>query len=319
MTVCVAAIGAFGQTLILASDRMITALAQYQAPDPKVFPLTTSIAVMWSGSDVSFQRIIHNRLRANINAKVKADPGTWLTVEETAYLYQHHYNEARRQLMEQAVLQPFGLDTASFLKSQSAIGERLAERLANEMGAFSAPQISALIVGMDSVGPSMDDTSVAHIYKFENWSGAGVISCEDAIGFGAIGSGAIHATSELMKSGHGPSRSGDQTLSATYLAKKRGQAGPGVGEETDFFYFHPRPPHPAYLAPVGADICHVLKEGYGRLIGAESRATDRVQKALNERLRARQAPEQPVGQASMVATAPAKMVGGVSKTTEDAT
>ncbi len=73
MTVCVAAIGDNGAQLFVAADRMLTAVAQYQSPEPKVFSLTTSIAVMWSGNDVGFQRIIHDRLLADVHARITAN------------------------------------------------------------------------------------------------------------------------------------------------------------------------------------------------------------------------------------------------------
>ena len=298
MTVCVAAIGDNGQMLILAADRMLTGLAQYESPNPKVFELTRSIAVMWSGSDVSFQSLIHNRLRADVNARVKANPDKWLGVEEVANLYLAHYNDVTRGMMEQSVLEPFGFDRSSFLKEEPTMGRRLAERLSQRIASFAPPEISALIVGMDTMGSTPETVSEAHIYKFENYGRTGRLSCEDAIGFAAIGSGAVHAESELMKSGHGPSRSGDKTLLVTYLAKKRGQAGPGVGEETDFYYFHQRPPYPSYLARVGDDISETLKKEYQRLKETESKAARRIERELAELLANRAPRPQPIGQAS---------------------
>jgi len=309
MTVCVATIGDNGQMLILAADRMITSLAQYQSPSPKVFSLTTSIAVMWASDDVSLQTVVHNRLQGEINAKVVAAPATWLEVEQVARLYQQQYIRLRHEMVEHAVLQPFGLTWTTFLATEQSLSETFSEQVRASIGQYQLPGMSALIVGMDKKGAAPDTQSQAHIYKVSD----GEISCHDALGYAAIGSGSFHAMSHLQKAGHGPALSGEEALLAAYLAKRRGEASAGVGAKTDFYYFQPRPPYPGFRQEVGGDITELLGKEYDRLLRAEAQAAKKTERALRELLNQRGQPPIPPGQASVpspVPTQPAPAAGG---------
>jgi len=74
-----------------------------------------------------------------------------------------------------------------------------------------------------------------HIYTSQN----GVISCNDVVGFSAIGAGAWHADSQLMFAAHTKWNVFGETLLTTYAAKKRAEVAPGVGTATDMFYIGP--------------------------------------------------------------------------------
>lgn len=295
MTVCVAAIGEHGQALFLASDRMVSGHAQYQAPDPKIFQLTSSIVVMWAG-DVSFQRTILNRLRRDVEIRIAREPERWLEVEEVAALYQHYYNEVRREYMEQSVLEPYGLNTERFLVSQASMEQGLARRLEREMKAFPVPEFGALVVGGDLCG--IGGAPAVHIYKVIGYGGEATISCEDSLGFAAIGSGSYQALSEFMRLRHGPSQTAEGSLFAAYMAKKRGQAAPGVGEETDLVFFRPRPPRPSWVQLVDEEILQHLDDEFMQLVEAEQRATAQVQQSLAKMVARRAAASPPTGQAS---------------------
>jgi hypothetical protein len=295
VTVCIAAISENGtpqMTLFAASDRMLTSLAQYQSPEAKVRPLTSSIIVMWSG-DASFQAGILNNLRADIQARVDEQPEDWLEVGFVAYRYQEHYNAARKRLAEQSVLAPYGLDTTSFLAAQRTMMPRLVDRLADGLSAFLPPSVEALIVGMDLRG--------AHIYECENIRSPGDVHCHDALGFAAIGSGGYQASSQFMLAGHGPSRPRTDTLFLTYLAKKRAQSAPGVGDETDIFVCEDRAQRrgiPGAWAPLNLPINKPLEDAYLRLETAEGKAMAKAGQALRVALKSYEAPDVPPGQSS---------------------
>jgi hypothetical protein len=90
------------------------------------------------------------------------------------------------------------------------------------------PSLSVIIAGLDPTG--------SHIYEVHN----GESGCFDAIGYAAIGAGARHARAHFMMSGQSYSSSVSETLWATYLAKKRSEVAPGVGEATDIAMLGPQ-------------------------------------------------------------------------------
>jgi hypothetical protein len=295
VTVCIAAMarkGMLERTIFTVSDRMLTSFAQYQSPEPKLRSLTSSIWVMWSG-DASFQAGIISQLDADVKARVEAHPDDWLEVEFVAYLYQKYYNKARKHLAEQSVLTPLFEDTAEFIAAQQAILPGLADRLADNLHAYRAPAMETIIVGEDRRGQ--------HIFVCENVNSEGDVHCYDTMGFAAIGSGGFHASSQFMLAGHGPSKPLSDTLFLAYLAKKRAQAAPGVGDETDIFVCEARtgrPDLPGWFRPLNPVIWAPLEEAYNRLQRAEERAMERAERKLEAALQTLIAPSPPPGQAS---------------------
>jgi hypothetical protein len=99
----------------------------------------------------------------------------------------------------------------------------LATKIAQELINFEMPPVSTIVAGVDPRG--------SHIYVVSN----GQVTCQDRIGFAAIGAGAWHAESLLMFSGHTVARPFPETMLLTYSAKKRAEVAPGVGTGTDMF------------------------------------------------------------------------------------
>src|SRR5437016_3047202 len=79
MTTCVATICEGWQTIIGASDRMITIdVTEYEpAGESKVIRFTNSIAMMYAG-DVALQSEIMHDVAAIVRAEVSAKPDEWL-------------------------------------------------------------------------------------------------------------------------------------------------------------------------------------------------------------------------------------------------
>ena len=91
--------------------------------------------------------------------------------------------------------------------------------------------IETIIAGIDSATGSV----VPHVISiYKSQSGDGVVNC-DSVGFAAVGIGARHAESQFMLAGHSRYSPMPETLLLTYLAKKRSEVAPGVGEGTDMF------------------------------------------------------------------------------------
>ena len=105
----------------------------------------------------------------------------------------------------------------------------LVQQITVELINFQAPDVETILTGVDQEVP------YTHIYLIKN----GDISCQDTIGFAAIGIGSWHANSQLMFAGHTRWKSFPETLLLVYSAKKRAEVAPGVGEATDMITIGP--------------------------------------------------------------------------------
>jgi hypothetical protein len=226
MTVCVAAMCDY-HTVIAASDRMLTAGdVQFEPRQSKIVALTTSIAALTAG-DSSMQAEIFQLLRADIAARIQAEPDNWWTIREVAELYSKYCSQMRLRRAESAILAPLGLSADSYLRLQQQLAPTLVQQIATELINFAAPTVAVIITGVDETG--------AHIYVASN----ATVTCHDTVGFAAVGAGSWHADSQLMFAGHTRARPMPETLLLTYSAKKRAEVAPGVGTGTDMFMIGP--------------------------------------------------------------------------------
>ena len=226
MTVCVAAICGPG-TVFGASDRMLTAGdVQFEPTQPKIWQLTTSIAVMVAG-DSSLQVEILQAVGKDVKTRIEAEPTNWWMVKDAAELYSQHYCEIRCKRSQRTILSRFGLDHGTFISRQQQMSEVLVRQLATELIKFSMPSVSAIFAGVDPAG--------THIYVADDAN----IECLDTVGFAAIGIGRWHANSQFMFAEHDGRKPYPETLLLTYAAKKRAEVSPGVGEGTDMFAIGP--------------------------------------------------------------------------------
>jgi hypothetical protein len=232
VTVCVAAI-CTDDTVIGASDRMITSGdIQFEPPQTKIINISTSIAVMIAG-DTAIQTEVLYRTRADVARRIEAQPEEWWRVSDVAELYRKYYNEAVARRSEQAILAPLGLTHATFLAQQRGMSPQLVRQIATELLNFEAPAAEVIISGVDNMG--LGDTPMPHIYVVSN----GRVSCQDVVGFAAIGAGYWHAESQFMFARHTRAKPPAESLLLTYAAKKRAEVAPGVGGDTDMFIVGP--------------------------------------------------------------------------------
>jgi len=226
VTVCIAARA--GPNLIGASDRMLSSSdIQFEPPiSSKTAPLTNSIAVMQAG-DAAFHAEIVGEVAPIVLDRVQKDPGNWWVVKDVAELYVSHRNEIKRKRAESALLTPLGLTSDSFRRLQKELNDGVAEQLTRDLINYQVPHVSVLVVGIDPQGP--------HIYVVDDDE----IRCNDFIGFAAIGIGTRHAGSQFMLGRHSWNSPVVDTALLTYIAKKRSEIAPGVGEGTDMFTIGP--------------------------------------------------------------------------------
>jgi len=225
MTVCIAARA--GNTLVLASDRLLTAGdIQFEPLRQKIVAITRSITILTAG-DASFLTLILPQVFAAAHEDLGPNPDHWLTVKKVVEFYVKFFIEERSKMAERAILAPLGLDRASFLNHQKTMDPDLVRRLASGLLDYQAPDCAVIIAGCDPEG--------SHIYVVDGTN----VSAYDDVGFAAIGMGARHANSQFMLARHAWHGSLSDTLLLTYLAKRRSEAAPGVGSETDMMIIGP--------------------------------------------------------------------------------
>ena len=195
---------------------------QYEPEVTKIFQFNSSITFMTSG-DSAFQAEILSGLFKKVNAKNETNPDELVGIEDVAYLYAETRNEIRAKRAENSILLPLGLSQETFLSRQHEMSEALIGFLIRELLNFDVPEVATIISGIDSTGP--------HIFMVRN----DVITCWDTIGFVSIGIGERHANSQLMLAGLTRDTPIPEAMFLTYIAKKRSEVSPGVGEETDMF------------------------------------------------------------------------------------
>lgn len=226
MTVCIAAI--YNNNAILGiSDKMITAGdIQFEPPASKIVDVTNSIAVMAAG-DSNIQTQLLAIVSPIIIARIKEAPDKWIPVADAATLYRDTFVNIRANLAEKAVLSPLGLTYPSFISKQKFMSEDFINDISYKLKQFSIEPAHTIVTGIDETGP--------HIYVIRDDN----ISCDDRIGFAAVGIGSNHAISHFMLSGYAKSAQESKALLTIHQAKKKSEASPGVGENTDMFVLGP--------------------------------------------------------------------------------
>lgn len=266
VTVCVVA-ACNNNTLIGASDRMLTAAdVEFEPQQTKVVGISNSIAVMIAG-DTSLQTEILMNVMFETNAAMQRSPETWLRVQDVAEAYRRHYHKARLRRSEDSILAPLGLNHDSFIGRQQEMSAQLVSQLTTELINFEIPSTETLFAGIDSTG--------FHIYMANH----GKITCHDSIGFAAIGSGAWHANSQLMFSGHTRFKPLPETLLTVYSAKKRSDVAPGVGKATDMFIIGPQL---GSYVPIGDHVLSELEKIYQSTVEQSNNAAEKARTEVNQ-------------------------------------
>lgn len=229
MTVCIAARS--GSAVFLVSDRMVTAGdMQFAPPLEKIMFLTSSIAVMAAG-DSAFHHEIMGDVMKEVNNKVESNPTEWINVKDVVDLYLACRNKAKLRRSGALILAPLGLDHQTFLLRQKTMDAALVSTIATDLINFDLPHTEVIIAGLDA----FNGAGTTHIYSIHKDD----VSCDDVIGFRAIGSGARHAESHFMLARHAWNSTASDTVMLAYRAKKDSEVAPGVGAETDMFMIGP--------------------------------------------------------------------------------
>jgi len=190
--------------------------------DPKIQSVTDSIYMMYSGDAAVFGEVFQDLLTV---VRTKDDKGAVLTVPEVARIWSRQYTEARYRRAESTVFAPYGLDRRTFVERLTTLDPKLIEKIISELTKVKIRGVEVLIAGTDR----RHGDHLPCIWQRIDEE----VFCADQLAFAAIGTGARHAESELLTSGFTWLLSLPDAMLSTYLAKKKAEVAPGVGEKTD--------------------------------------------------------------------------------------
>jgi 20S proteasome alpha/beta subunit len=220
MTVCIAAFAARGEHIVMASDQRV-AFGDFsaEASVQKNYPLKNRYAVMIAGNDVDYALPTISRVRNRMNPDTR-DP------DEIAEMLHDELVETRRKKIEAKVLSKLGFTSASFLSegknslTDSAFYELVSRIDREELS------LTFLLAGFD-------DTKEPHLRIV---SADDVPQDRDALGFAAIGSGALAATASLaFDVEHSAFHATNNLIEVTYhvlAAKFMAESATDVGKST---------------------------------------------------------------------------------------
>lgn len=211
-----------GRVGILLSDRMITAGdAQYEPQKQKAAQLAPKVLVAIAG-DYS----IHSQAIKDTHAQLrgKADPHPY----DAALIYGRAIQGIKRRQAEDLYLSPLGLNTDTFVAQQKEMSDGLTNALIDRLHSYRGEEVEAIVMGVSQ--PLGAHSPTAQLYSIDTMGG---VSCNDDLGFAAIGIGGWHAKSRLMQSGYTNNWMFADAVATLYAAKKAAEAAPGVGRRTD--------------------------------------------------------------------------------------
>lgn len=231
MTVCVAVSCEQGSCLVVAADTMVTSdllSREFEHPGRKIVDLSESCIALTAGDALAHTELF-NMVHDEI-AELK-EPSVIQIVETI----KHRYQETRKKLIIERVLEPKGFDGfEDFYKAHEHLNQEIAFRIQeaidqfDEYDEYGGYDLQILVAGTTSQS--------AHIYGIVK---PGTSQCFDALDFHAIGSGEAWALNALIGRGCHRGTALDEALLMVYEAKKSAEKAPGVGSITDITVIFP--------------------------------------------------------------------------------
>lgn len=216
MTVCIAAMCGRDEEplVVVAADRLMTAggFMEFEHPGSKIVELTETSLVMVAGDTNEGMRL----------ARGAAGSAAPETIPEMAEDLGNRYFEARARRTDQYILRARGLDPANYYAMHGTLNGQFVMLVDQALMEFDLG-VELLLAGVDDTG--------AHIHTNRNPGGGN--TDHGAIGWAAIGSGAVHVMPSMAGFEHGTDDTYGQTLFRVYASKRRAEVAPGVGHETD--------------------------------------------------------------------------------------
>jgi hypothetical protein len=267
VTVCIAAI-AENRAIIGASDRMLSyGHVQSEGDQTKCVQAAPLIKIMVAGPTDLQTEILRNL----DESLLQQEDVTALTVYDMALLYSEFCKQLHQARAEAAILMPLGLTYETFVTLQRHMAPDFIERVREQLQFFEPPGVQAIITGIDRRGPQ--------IYAANNYQ----LSHRNAEGFATVGTGGWLAQSDFIFACHDRDRPYAETLSLVHSAKKRAEAAPHVGRQTDMFIIEEQG---AGVGLVCEDVPAEHISQLDRLYRKLQKESDRVKERAEQRLQA---------------------------------
>jgi hypothetical protein len=261
--------------IVGATDRMVsTGDTEFEPATPKVYQLGTAKSAVLVSGDGAAQASIIERVADKITAESIND------IREVAQLYALEFAEQRRRIAEATYLHPLGLTTETFLRTQRDMDPETVQLLLDQLQK-SRILATAIVAGITP------PTGRVQVYVV---SDPGVAHLQIS-GFGVAGIGAWHARSEFTFAKYDATWPLERATFMVYRAKKKAEAAPGVGVETDMFFITLQPPS---AVKVSDEMIAALDGVYQRFRRAEGRIVEKAEgevTAYVRRLRAQAPPK----------------------------
>jgi len=193
-------------------------LIEFEHGVPKVSPITDRVVILIAGDGLRGGRLVRD-LR-------NALPVSTVTVEAVATTAAGLYTIHRQQQMETEIFTPRGLTMQRYYAGVNLLPQILGS-IDHDMMRFNYAT-DFLIAGVDDAG--------AHLFHISN---PGAMSSFENIGFTSIGSGQLAALQSMIGFAHTPAKELMDTIFAVYASKRRAEAAPGVGYDTDIVVVRP--------------------------------------------------------------------------------
>ncbi len=181
---------------------------------PKMTLMTPGAVAMVAGDALTGARLIRETAASLF--------GTSPLVGQIAKQLAMSYEAVRHQRLESQVLSPRGLNLQTFYQAHASLNGQITVLIDQTMTQFDLT-LEVLLAGIDPTG--------AHIHSVHNPGRADLQ--HDVIGYGAIGSGAVHVLQAMIGFGHTSADGLKETVYRAYAAKRRAESAPGVGSGTD--------------------------------------------------------------------------------------
>jgi 20S proteasome alpha/beta subunit len=260
MTVCIGALcssdGRSGApSVVVASDRMVTMgnLVEFEHEIPKAIEITRHSVALIAGDALGGAQVARD-VASQYSSKHDAN------VEEIVQALAHQYAMRRDEKIENAFFRPRGITKEEFYRGglQQRMLQPLAGQIDNHVASYNFG-VEMLVAGADS--------ERGHLYAITNPGGSSTDFRQ--IGFGAIGSGALHAVQALIGLGHSGNKSLNEAIFSVYTAKRRAEVAPGVGHDSDLLVITPMGTR--RLPRDTMELLHTLFEEYERPFSPELR------------------------------------------------
>ena len=267
MTVCIAAVCGNKQAVVVASDRMITASyppVEFEHDVPKLEKVGNSCVALTVGDALAHVDLFRTARQTLAGLDTP-------TIQQIAEVLRTLYSTERLKVVEQRILGLRGWKLAEFYTELPKTVPPDIFMMVDHSIATYDYGVELLVAGVDTEG---------HIHSVRN---PGHTDCFDALGYNAIGSGALHALSTFIANNCCASMGVNQGVYLVFEAKRAAEVAPGVGKHMD-------------MAIINGDGVHVL--------------TDKEISALDDVYNARMAPR---SESAAEAIANLPFEGGESK------